>query len=202
MRLIIATLVAVCISGNAFAYSAGQKDLEKEKDKKSTVVLEKIGDKKVQLKYLSEPTGKILVRIKNERNTLVFKEIISTDKEFKKNYDLSALAEGDYEFEVFTKEEGTIDNFEVSLGKEKAAGSNYFTKVKVIDNENVALLVKTQGESKKTIRILDKGHVVFEDSFEGNKYGKLFKLKKVESLKDLVFEIRGENGDGKYLSAL
>ncbi|UCS95073.1 hypothetical protein KZP23_08700 [Echinicola marina] len=202
MRLIIASLVALCISGSAFAYSAGQKDLEKEKDKKSTVVLEKTGDKKVQLKFLTEPNGKIMVRIKDARNALVYKEIIKTDKEFKKSYDLSALAEGDYEFEVFTREEGTIDNFEVSLGKAKAAGSNYFAKVKVIDDENVALLVKTKGESKKTIRILDQGHVVFEDSFEGENYGKLFKLKKVESLKDLVFEVRGDDGNGKFLSAL
>ncbi|MBD8489835.1 hypothetical protein IFO69_13840 [Echinicola sp. CAU 1574] len=201
MRLIIATMMALCISLNATARTAGHTDLKKE-EKEAKVVLEKIGDKKVQLKFLTEPSGNVLVRIKNSHKGVIYKEVIKTGKEFKKNYDLSALAEGDYEIEVFTREQGTINNFEVTLGKEKSAGSNYFTKVKVIDNKNVALLVKSKGDDKKYIRILDKGHVIFEDSFEGNKYGKLFKFEKVASLDDLVFEVRDEDGDGKYLSAL
>ncbi|WP_200975695.1 hypothetical protein [Echinicola sp. 20G] len=201
MRLIIATMMALCISLSATARTAGHTDLEKE-EKEAKAVLEKIGDKKVQLKFLTEPSGKVMVRIKNSHKGVIYKEIIKSDKEFKKNYDLSALAEGDYEIEVFTRDQGTINNFEVTLGKEKSAGSNYFTKVKVIDEKNVALLVKSRGEDKKYIRIMDKGHVIFEDSFEGNKYGKLFKFEKVASLDDLVFEVRDEDGDGKYLSAL
>ncbi|WP_379945397.1 hypothetical protein [Echinicola jeungdonensis] len=46
MRLVIATLVALCISGSAFAHNTGHTDLNKEKGKKSTVLLEKIGEKK------------------------------------------------------------------------------------------------------------------------------------------------------------
>jgi|GEM_PF-1125568 len=201
MRLIIATLTALCISLSATAHIAGHSDLEKEEKEKAMVVLEKIGDKKVQLKYLAEPDGKILVRIKDKNSSVIFKEVIKSEKEFKKNYDLTALAKGDYKFEVFTKEQGT-ENFKVTLGEEKAAGSNYFTKVKMLDDESVAFLVKADGDAKKHIRILDKGNVIFEDSFEGNSYGKLFKFKKVESMEDLVFEVKSVEGEAKYLSAL
>lgn len=200
MRLIIATMMALGISLGVSARTAGHTDLKEEKETKA--VLEKIGDKKVQLKFLTEPSGKVLVRIKNADSSVIYKDIIQAEKEFKKNYDLSALAEGSYAIEVFTREDGTISNFELTLGKEKSAGSNYFTKVKVIDDQKVALLVKAQGDEKKYVRILDQGHVIFEDEFEGNKYGKLFTFEKVASLKDLVFEVRGEEGTGKYLSAL
>ncbi|GGZ34099.1 hypothetical protein GCM10007049_29280 [Echinicola pacifica] len=200
MRLIIATLIAVCISATVTARPAGQKDLNKEKEAKA--VLENLGDNKVQLKFLTQPHGKVLVRIKNANSNVIFKEIISTEKEFKKNYDLSALAKGDYELEVFTRQDGTIGNFDISLGEEKSAGSNYFTKVKVLSDDKIALLIKANGANKKYVRILDQGHVIFEDSFEGNKYGKLFNFEKVSSVKDLVFEVRDEKGDGKYLSAL
>ncbi|AGA77983.1 hypothetical protein [Echinicola vietnamensis] len=201
MRLIIVTLLALSISFSATAVTAGHTDLKKE-EKEAKAVLEKIGDKKVQLKFLTEPKGNILVRIKDADSGVIFKEIIKTEKEFKKNYDLSALAEGDYEFEVFTRQDGTINNFEITLGEEKSAGSNYFTKVKVIDAKKVALLVKAQGANKKYVRILDDGHVIFEDTFEGNKYGKLFTFERVASLDDLVFEVRDEKGVGEYLSAL
>ncbi|GAB3651929.1 hypothetical protein GCM10028791_21210 [Echinicola sediminis] len=201
MRLIIATLMALCTTLTATAHTAGHSDLEKEKEKKETVVLEKIGDKKVQLKFMAEPHGKVLVRIKDANSSVIFKEIIKTEKEFKKNYDLAALAEGDYKFEVFTKEQGA-ENFSLSLGEKKTAGSNYFTKVKMLDGERVALLIKADGDAKKYIRVMDNGHVIFEDSFEGKSYGKLFKFIKVTSLEDLVFEVKAEKGDARYLSAL
>ncbi|AWW31245.1 hypothetical protein DN752_14550 [Echinicola strongylocentroti] len=201
MRLIIATMMALSISLNASALTAGHTDLKKE-EKEAKAVLEKIGNKKVQLKFLTEPNGNVLVRIKNANSGVIYKEIIKTEKEFKKNYDLSALAEGDYKFEVFTREDGTISNFEFNLGEEKSAGSNYFTKIKVMDDKKIALLVKAKGANKKYIRILEEGHVIFEDTFEGDKYGKLFTFEKVASLSNLVFEVRDEEGAGKYLSAL
>ncbi len=134
-------------------------------------------------------------------SVVIYKDIITTDRVFRKNYDLTALAEGDYHFEVFTREEGTIGDLDVSLKAEKAV-SKYITRVKVIDDKNVALLVKAPDMGKKYVRILDKGHVIFEESFEGNDFGKLFKFERVGSLKDLVFEVVDDEGHGKYLSAL
>ncbi|MDN3668708.1 hypothetical protein QWY93_05135 [Echinicola jeungdonensis] len=115
---------------------------------------------------------------------------------------MSALEEGYYGFEVYSKEYGTIENFKVNLDEKKKETSKYFTKVKVMDDLKVALLVKSFDASKKYVLILDKGHVIYKDTFEGTKYGKLFKIKKVRSLDDLVFEVRDDYGYGKYLSVL
>ncbi len=65
MRLVIATLAALCLSVSAFAHTAGHADLRKDKEKKANIVLEKVGDRKVQLRYLAE-----LRWIKDERGDL------------------------------------------------------------------------------------------------------------------------------------
>ncbi|QDH79045.1 hypothetical protein FKX85_08340 [Echinicola soli] len=194
MRLIIATLVAFCISVSTFAKTGSDLD-------EKTVTIEKVGDKKVELKFMAVPSGKVLVRIKDENSTVIFKDIISSDKLFAKKYDLTALADGEYHFEVFTPEQGTIQNKDLFVGT-KREKVDYFTKVKVLDDSNIAFLVKSSDDSKKFVRIIDQGNVIFEETFEGDKFGKVFKFEKVASLDDLVFEVRNEAGDGEYISAL
>jgi len=194
MRLIITSLVAFCISVSTFAKTGTGLD-------EKTVKLEKVGDKKVELKFLAVPSSKVLLRIKDENSAVIFKDIISSDKLFAKKYDLSALADGEYKFEVFTPEEGTIQDKNLFVGAKKADAA-FFTKVKVLDDKNVAFLVKSSDDAKKYVRILDQGNVIFEDSFEGGKFGKVFKFEKLKSLDELVFEVRNEEGDGEYISAL
>ncbi|WP_200975696.1 hypothetical protein [Echinicola sp. 20G] len=194
MRLIIATLVALSISVSTFAKTGSDLD-------EKTVKIEKVGDKKVELKFLAVPSSKVLVRIKDENSSVIFKDIISSDKLFAKKYDLSALADGEYKFEVFTPEQGTIQNKDLFVGTKKVK-ADFFTKVKVLDDNNIAFLVKSTDESKKFVRILDQGNVIFEQEFDGNKFGKVFKFEKVASLDNLVFEVRNEEGQGKYISAL
>ncbi|GGZ34174.1 hypothetical protein GCM10007049_29380 [Echinicola pacifica] len=194
MRLIIATLVAFCISVSTFAKTGSDLD-------EKTVKFEKVGDKKVELKFMAVPSGKVLVRIKDENSSVIYKDIISSDKLFAKKYDLSALKDGEYNFEVFTPEQGTIQNTNLFVGAKKSK-ADYFTKVKVLDENNIAFLVKASDDSKKYVRIIDNGNVIFEDSFVGEKFGKVFKFEKVSSLKDLVFEVRNEDGQGEYISAL
>ncbi|WP_186756055.1 hypothetical protein [Echinicola salinicaeni] len=192
MRLIIASLLALCVSVSTFAKS----DLD---DK--VVKIEKIADKKVEVKFLAVPNSKVLVRIKDENSSIVYKDIISSNKFFAKKYDLTALADGDYKIEVFTPEQGTLQNKDVFVGVEEAK-VDYFTKVKVLGDDNVAVLVKSNDEAKKTVRIFDNGNMIFESTYDGNKFGKVFKFEKVTSVDNLVFEVSNENGQGKYFSAL
>lgn len=192
MRLIIASLLALSISVSTFAKS----DLD---DK--VVKIEKIADKKVEVKFLAVPNSKVLVRIKDENSSVIYKDIISSDKLFAKKYDLTALADGDYKIEVFTPEQGTLQNKDVFVGTKKSK-VDYFTKVKVLGDDNVAVLVKSTDEAKKFVRIIEDGNVIFESSFEGNKFGKIFKFEKVTSVDNLVFEVRNESGEGEYFSAL
>ncbi len=119
MRLVIVSLVALCISGSVFACKTGPTDLDKEKEKKSALLLEKVGERKLQLRSLSDPNEEVLVKIKDGQSKVLFEDVIKADEVFRKNYDMSALAEGAYEIEVSTKKQGTFDNFKVLLGERR-----------------------------------------------------------------------------------
>ncbi|MDN3668704.1 hypothetical protein QWY93_05115 [Echinicola jeungdonensis] len=119
MRLVIATLVVLCISGSVFACKTGPTDLGKEKEKKPTLLIEKVGKRKLQLRSISDLDEEILVKVKDGKSKVLYKEVIKGDKIFRKNFDMSALAEGAYEIEVSTKKQGMLDNFKVLLGERR-----------------------------------------------------------------------------------
>lgn len=194
MRLIIATLTALCL-----AVGAQANPITVNLDNPN-VAVEKLGDKKIQLKLFEIPEGRILVTFKNNAHRVIFKDIIESGQFTKKNYDLNYLDNGDYSVEVFSKEHGVLENFELSLGT-AAASKQYFAKTKVIDENNIAFLVKTLDDVQKKIRIYHNGHLVHEEAFEGDTFGKVFKFERVHSLKDITFEIADEQGLGRYISA-
>ncbi|MDN3668707.1 hypothetical protein QWY93_05130 [Echinicola jeungdonensis] len=129
MRLVIATLVALCISVSTFACKTGPADLDKEKEKKSALLIEKVGERKLRLRSLSDLNEEILVKITDGQSKVLYKEVIKGDKIFRKNFDMSALAEGAYEIAVSTKKQGELDNFKVLLG-ERQKESKYLAHEK------------------------------------------------------------------------
>jgi hypothetical protein len=193
MRLIIASLTAICLSISAFAYS-GPPDLDNP-----NVALEKIGEKKIQLTLLRIPEGRVVVTIKNAEKIVIFKDVIKSGIFTKKNYNLQALASGNYSVEIFSKKEGPLENFEISLPSEVPT-PEYYAKIRFIDKDNIVFLVKSTNLSKKTVRVFHKNQKIFEEGFIGDSFGKVFKFENVASLKDLYFEVRDENGFGKYVS--
>lgn len=194
MRLIIVTLTALCL-----AVGAQANPITANVDNPN-VAVEKLGDKKIQLKLFEIPEGKILVTFKNNNHRVIFKDVIESGQFTKKNYDLNYLANGDYSVEIYSKEHGVLENFDLALGS-AATNKQYFAKTKVIDENNVALLVKTQDDAEKNIRIFHNGHLVHEEAFNGDTFGKVFKFERVRSLKDISFEVSDKNGFGKYVSA-
>ena len=194
MRLIIATLTALCLSVGVHA-----NPITPNIDNPN-VAVEKLGNKKIQLQLFEIPDGKILVTFKNKSQRVIFKDVIESGQFTKKNYDLNYLDNGDYSVEIFSKEHGVLENFDLALEATNTA-NQYFAKTKVIDENNVAFLVKTEDDVNKKIRIYHKGNLVHEEDFEGDSFGKVFKFERVHSLKDVTFEITNESGFGKYVSA-
>ncbi|HLW20302.1 MAG TPA: hypothetical protein VKX33_08265 [Cyclobacteriaceae bacterium] len=194
MRLIIATLTALCLSIGAQASSI-TRDLDNP-----NVVLEELGDKKIQLKLLEIPEGKVLVTFKNKQRNVIFKDVITSGKFTKKNYDLNSLASGEYSVEVYSKEHGTLENFELSL-ESSATASPFYSKTKVVNDNDLAFLVKTLDDTEKTIKVFHKGRMVHQEEFTGTTFGKVFKFEKVSSLKDIHFEVTNKNGYGRYVSS-
>lgn len=194
MRLIIATLTALCLSVGVQA-----NPITVNVDNPN-VAVEKLSAKKIQLQLFEIPEGKILVTFKNKSHRVIFKDVIESGQFTKKNYDLNHLDNGDYSVEIFSKEHGVLENFDLSLEAINTAGQ-YFAKTKVIDDNNVAFLVKTEDDANKKIRIYHNGHLVHEEAFKGDSFGKVFKFERVHSLKDIAFEITNDRGFGKYVSA-
>src|SRR5690554_999515 len=158
MRLIIATLTALCL-----AVGAQANPITLNLDNPN-VAVEELGEKKIQLKLFEIPEGKILVTFKNKSQRVIFKDVIESGQFTKKNYDLNHLDNGDYSVEIFSKEHGVLENFDLSLGAINVA-KQYFAKTKVLDDNNVAFLVKTEDDVNKKIRIYHNGHLVHEETF-------------------------------------
>ncbi len=192
MRLIIATLLVFSLSTYVFATAPFENPI---------VTLEKVGEKKYQLKYMSIPVGKVTVSIKDDNNRVIYKDVISAEKLFYKNYDLNNLELGSYHLEVMNTVSGKLKDFEIDLLAEKKEETS-FTKIQRIDRQNLGLVVRNLNGEEKTIRIFDQGNLIFETSFGEEIYGKKFKFENVRSLDRITIEVSDKNGASKYISAL
>jgi hypothetical protein len=193
MRLIIATILALCVSFGSYVY-AGTSHAD------PIVTLEKLGDNKFQLKYLSKPVGKVVVSIKNDQNAVVFKDVIDAEKLFYRNYDLTNLAIGTYNLEVFSQAGNKLEQFEVDLSPEQRK-STYLADTKVLDNKTIALLVTNLDQTEKTVRIYEGNELIHEEKFDEATFGKRFTFKNINSLTNVSFQIVESDGFGKYISA-
>ena len=193
MRLIIATIVALSVSFGSYVY-AGTENGD------PLVTLEKLGDSKFQLKYMTQPVGKVIVSIKNEQNAVVYKDVIDAEKLFYRNYDLTNLAVGTYHLEVSEPNGKTFKAFDVDLTPTQRK-STYVADTKVLDNKTIALLVRNLDQTEKTVRIYEGYELIHEEKFDEETFGKRFTFKNLNSLKNVSFEIVESDGFGKYISA-
>ncbi|MCC5939676.1 MAG: hypothetical protein JJU34_20515 [Lunatimonas sp.] len=192
MRLIIATLVALCATFSSYAATeSGAPD--------PIVTLKKVGENKYQLKYLSVPEGKVIVSIKNQQNVTVYKDVIEADKVFFRNYDLGKLDLGTYSFQVTDSNIGKLDDFQVSLAPvQRPIG--FLADTKVVSYNTIALLVSNLDNKEKTVRIYDGSEIIHEEKFSEASFGKKFNFKHLRTLKNVSFEIVDETGFGKFVS--
>ncbi|WP_114751678.1 hypothetical protein [Pleomorphovibrio marinus] len=193
MRLIIATFLALSISFGSHAFSGPGKE-------NPIVTLEKVGDAKFQLKYLAKPSGDVTVNIKDEKNHIVYRDVISSEKLFFKNYDLKKLGFGSFQFEIVENESGRHEDFKVNVTPPQSK-SNYHVNKRILDQRSIALLVSNLDETEKTIRIFDKGEKIHEENFSGKNFGKRFTFENLVNLKNITIEIKDVDGFSKFISA-
>jgi hypothetical protein len=193
MRLIIATLVALSVSFGSFVY-AGTENVD------PIVTLEKLGDGKYQLKYMTKPVGKVIVSIKNDQNSVVFRDVIDVEKLFYRNYDLTKLSVGNYHLELSDSNGNKMKDFEVDLTPTQRK-STFVADTKVLDNKTIALLVRNLDLTEKTVRIYEGYELIHEEKFDKESFGKRFTFKNLSSLENVSFQIIESDGFGKYISA-
>jgi hypothetical protein len=193
MRLIIATIVALSISLGSYVY-AGTVNAD------PIVTLEKLGEGKFQLKYMTIPVGKVLVSIKNDKHSIVFKDVIDVEKLFYRNYDLTNLEVGIYHLEVSELNGNKLKGFKVDLTPAQRK-SNFLADTKVLDKNTIALLVNNLDKTEKTVRIYEGYELIHEEKFDEAVFGKRFTFKNINSLTNVSFQIIESDGFGSYISA-
>ncbi|MFZ6014203.1 MAG: hypothetical protein ACOYXT_27925 [Bacteroidota bacterium] len=151
----------------------------------------------IKLLYKGAKPGTVKVTIYDNKNVVVFTEILRNLEGFMRPYNFSSLPEGEYAIELATDEGKQVEKV------------NYFAgKV-----ERVAKLVKLAGGGQKfmlsvpnkqddvlTIRIFDEAGAAIYDSKETIKgdFAKVYDLNKVTG--KVLFEIVDKNGITKTLT--
>lgn len=163
--------------------------------------LEKIGDKKYQLNYLEIPAGKLTVIIRDESNRVIYRDMIFAEKFFSKNYDLSNLDLGDYQFEVMDSQSIKLIDEEIRLTT-TSTKSIFVANVEVLDRERLAIFMKNDDGLVRTLKIFDGEKLIYEEVLADEEFGKKFKFENVKSLSTLSIQVSDTAGNTQYISTL
>ncbi|WP_158858944.1 hypothetical protein [Lunatibacter salilacus] len=163
--------------------------------------LEKVGDKKYQLNYMQIPAGKLTVIIRDESSRIIYRDVIFAEKFFSKNYDLSNLDLGDYQFEVMDSQSIKLMDEGIQI-MPKTTKSTPVATVEVLDKERLAIFINNEDGLVRNLKIFDNGELIHEDAVEGEQFGKKFKFENVKSLSTLSIQVSDAAGNTKYISSL
>jgi hypothetical protein len=145
--------------------------------------------------YKKPVTGKVKLSIFDKQNKLIFQEVLNHVGAFKRPYNFSNLAEGEYVFVLEDKNGKQEERINYQIRKVLT-----FVRVSAVVNEpnKYILNVVTNGKESVSIKIFDdlKG-LVHEQSVEVNgSYGLIYNLNKAKSSSEanVTFEITSASG--------
>lgn len=163
--------------------------------------LEKMGDKKYQLNYMEIPSGKLTVIIRDNSSRIIYRDVIFAEKFFSKNYDLSNLDLGEYQFEVMDEQFIKLMDEQIQLTP-KTAKSLLVAKVEILDEDRLAIFMNNKDGLVRTLKIFDDGKLIYEEAIKGEDFKKKFKFENVKSLFTLTIQVSDSNGEVQYISSL
>lgn len=163
--------------------------------------LEKMGDKKYQLNYMEIPSGKLTVIIRDNSSRIIYRDVIFAEKFFSKNYDLSNLDLGEYQFEVMDEQFIKLMDEQIQLTP-KTAKSLPVAKVEILDEDRLAIFMNNKDDLVRTLKIFDDGKLIYEEAIKGEDFKKKFKFENVKSLTTLTIQVSDAAGNTQYISTL
>jgi hypothetical protein len=129
---------------------------------------------KYRIVYQAPQIEDVKVLLYDDKNQLVFSEVVEDTDGFAKIYDLSAIREGGYTFELKSKSFSYTEK--ITLETWDAEG----IVISAVDGKKVALLGNTDEAFSLSI-VDERGQVVFEDDFKKDQMvKKLYNLQKVD----------------------
>ena len=163
--------------------------------------LEKVDDNKYQLNYLKTPEGKVTVVIRDESSRVIFRDVIFAEKFFSKNYDLSHLELGNYQFEVMDAQSDKLMVQEIQLLPENDKLAQVIS-VKVLDEDRLTIFMDNAEGLVRTLKIFDEVGLIYEEAVTSEDFAKKFKFENVDSISKLTIQVSDSNGDVQYISSL
>lgn len=165
------------------------------------VSLEKTASQKYQLNYLATPEGKLTVVIRDNSSRVIYRDVIFAEKFFTKDYDLSNLQLGDYQFEVMDEQSVKLMAEEIHVGA-KSHKSGFDTKVELLDNERLAVFINSLDGVERTLKIFDEVGLIYEEEIDEVKFEKKFKFENVDSISKLTIQVSDSSGGVQYISTI
>lgn len=163
--------------------------------------LEKVGENKFQLNYLEMPEGKVTVIIRDGSSRVIFRDVIFAEKFFSKNYDLSHLERGNYQFEVMDAKSEKLMSQVIQLLPDTYQAAQVVS-VKVVDEDRLAIFMDNADGLVRTLRIFDEVGLIYEEAVTSEEFAKNFKFENVDSISKLTIQVSDSNGDVQYISSL
>jgi len=142
--------------------------------------------------YKSTETGKVKVSIFNSSNDMVFTETLSNVSSFKRPYNFSELAEGQYTIVIEDKNGKSVENVNYVMNKVQS----FVAVSQVAKAENkYALNITNNGSESANIKIYSDNVLVHEQDVVVTKsFGTIYNLNKIKSTEGIRFEVTTSNG--------
>ncbi|WP_194777959.1 hypothetical protein [Pararhodonellum marinum] len=195
MRLIMALLVAMGISGNSLAHTGVEQSAHED-----SVVLQQVKPGNVKLVYREVPNGPVYVKITDQDNKTLVKDRIQMENPFSKNYNMEYLKPGLYHVEV-KNNNGLMETYDLDMRPAKEEPVVY-SKVEMVGDRKFKLVVNAVAASNLIIRIYDKNELIHQEVVEDVKgVQKLYTIQGIRQMGNIVFQVSNDQGFDQYLSA-
>jgi hypothetical protein len=147
------------------------------------------------LNYKSNEIGKVKVSIFNSNSEMIFTEVLNNVGSFKRPYNFSELAQGNYTIVIEDKNGKQVENVSYRLNKTAP-----FINVKAVANaqNKYQVSVSNTGKEQVSVKIYDNANgLLHSDIIEVNgNYGVIYNLQNVKSASEniIIFEVSTSSG--------
>ncbi|MFZ6013797.1 MAG: hypothetical protein ACOYXT_25885 [Bacteroidota bacterium] len=147
------------------------------------------------VQYMTAEVGKVKVSIVDQNNDVVFSEVLNNIGSFKRPYNFSQLAPGQYTIVLEDKNGKQIEKVNYTMNK-----INSYIRVSKLANaeKKFMLNITTDGTESVTVRILNRDNVlIHEQKVEVNgSFGLVYNLNQIKTLASsgIAFEVSTSSG--------
>jgi hypothetical protein len=148
--------------------------------------------------YSSAEAGKVKVSILNDESQLVFTEVLSNVSSFKRPYNFSQLAEGQYTIVIEDKNGKHVDQVNYTMNKVQS----FISVVEVANQESKYVLnVTNNGTEEVFVKIFNGATLLHSQALKvtGN-FGLVYNLTKIKSPETISFEVTTSNGKTQVIN--